>query len=159
NWRGHGRAGPVSWPVSPEPRRSRHVGRRRASAARAAAPVFVDQSGRRRRLVVLVGSALGTVLVAMLGLLLAGLTGTGGVPVPGFPDAGRQADLGETGDAEPEPTVRPEPAPQAPPQPLLTSASAPPSSGSGSPPSSGPGEPSTNRRVPTHTPTHKPRPS
>lgn len=89
----------------------------------------------------------------MLGLLLAGLTGTGGVPVPGFPDAGRQVDQGETGDAGPEPTVRPEPAPQAPPQPPPTTSSA------GPPPSSGPGEPSTNRRVPTHTPTHKPRPT
>lgn len=105
-------------------------------------PVFVDQSGRRRRLAVLIGSALGGLLIAILGLLLAGLSGAVGVPLPGFPDAGRQADTSPS--PEPQGGL---PAPQpAPPAPEQTAAAS-------------PREPQLTRRVPTQTPSHPPRPS
>src|SRR4029450_3136331 len=66
-------------------------------------PVFVDRSGRRRRLVVLSGVGLAAVLVAGLVVLFAGLTSGSAWHVPGSPDANRVADL--------PPSVTPTPAP------------------------------------------------
>jgi len=56
-------------------------------------PVFVDRSGRRRRLIVIAGTAGTLVLLAAIVALLAGFTGAGPVAVPGWPgaDAGRPA--------------------------------------------------------------------
>jgi hypothetical protein len=100
-------------------------------------PVFVDRSGRRRRLVVLSGVGLAAVLVAGLVVLFAGLTSGSAWHVPGFPDANRVAEL--TPSATTQPT---EPG---------AAASAP------APAGVNPGasaEPSSPRRVPTQTPSH-----
>ncbi|MGX7676561.1 hypothetical protein [Plantactinospora sp. DSM 117369] len=51
-------------------------------------PVFVDRTGRRRRVAVLAGLALGAGLLVSLGLLAVGLLTGGSVAVPGWPDAG-----------------------------------------------------------------------
>ncbi|MFC6019780.1 hypothetical protein ACFP2T_26675 [Plantactinospora solaniradicis] len=55
-------------------------------------PVFVDRTGRRRRLTVLAGFAVGAGLLVSLGLLTLGLLAGGPVTVPGWPDIrGEQA--------------------------------------------------------------------
>ncbi|MEV4510698.1 hypothetical protein AB0K00_17220 [Dactylosporangium sp. NPDC049525] len=57
-------------------------------------PVFVDRSGRRRRLITAFGAAFGVVL-AMGGVLLAaGLMGSSPVPLPGLPQGGQRATHG-----------------------------------------------------------------
>jgi hypothetical protein len=119
-----------------------------APAAVGARPVFVDRSGRRRRLVAVVGSTLAVVLVAGLGLLLAGLVGGTPLNVPGFPDAVRPVP-----DAT-EPPTGGEPAPPRPSavEPETTSASSKPGS------SAGP-DPTSPRHIPTQTPTHQAKPT
>jgi hypothetical protein len=51
-------------------------------------PVFLDRTGRRRRIVVAVGAAATVLLALLLLALLAGLTGVRGA-VPGWPAADR----------------------------------------------------------------------
>jgi hypothetical protein len=51
-----------------------------------APPVFVDRTGRRRRLTVVAGTAMGLGLLASLGLILAGLFFDSPVPIPGWSD-------------------------------------------------------------------------
>ncbi|MEV4490927.1 hypothetical protein AB0K04_12500 [Micromonospora coxensis] len=51
-----------------------------------APPVFVDRTGRRRRITVVVGTAMGLGLLTSLGLILAGLFGDTSVPLPGWTD-------------------------------------------------------------------------
>ncbi|MEV1328390.1 hypothetical protein AB0J20_02290 [Micromonospora costi] len=53
----------------------------------AAPPVFVDRTGRRRRLTVIAGTAMGVGLLASVVLILAGLFFESPVPVPGWPDS------------------------------------------------------------------------
>jgi hypothetical protein len=50
-------------------------------------PVFVDGSGRRRRIATVMGVVLGTGLLASLGLIVAGLFGVSSSP-PGLPVRG-----------------------------------------------------------------------
>ena len=50
-------------------------------------PVFVDRTGRRRRLTAIAGSTGGLLLTLVLLALVAGFTGAGPVPVPGWPQA------------------------------------------------------------------------
>jgi hypothetical protein len=52
-------------------------------------PVFVDRSGRRRRLFTSLGAGLGVLLAAGSLLLVAGLLGTSPVPLPGLPQSGQ----------------------------------------------------------------------
>lgn len=52
-------------------------------------PVFLDGTGRRRRLFVVAGSVGGLVLVLAVLALLAGFTGVGAGSVPGWPGAGQ----------------------------------------------------------------------
>jgi hypothetical protein len=54
--------------------------------------VFVDRSGRRRRLLTVVGAALGVALLASLGLLIAGMVAGSPVPIPGWPDSPARAN-------------------------------------------------------------------
>jgi hypothetical protein len=54
-------------------------------------PVFVDRSGRRRRLFTSLGAGLGVVLVVGCVLLVAGLMGSSPVPLPGLPQGGQGA--------------------------------------------------------------------
>ncbi|MEU5941768.1 hypothetical protein ABZ807_21880 [Micromonospora sp. NPDC047548] len=51
-----------------------------------APPVFVDRTGKRRRLMMIAGTAMGVGLVTSLGLVLAGLFGDTTVPLPGWTD-------------------------------------------------------------------------
>ena len=107
-------------------------------------PVFLDQSGRRRRLVVASGIALGVILLAGLVVLLAGFSGASGLHVPGFPDANPV-------NVEPEPTptenVTEEPATFG-----TTPADA-------SPSASPDPDRTSPRRIPTQTPSHQPKPT
>jgi hypothetical protein len=118
----------------------------RSRRSRGRPAVFVDYSGRRRRLMVVVGTAVGSVLLATLGLLIAGLTGASPVRVPGFPDSGRVNVDQQAPAIAPQPSTL-ESAPGAgstagvPPTPGATSAE------------------SENRRVPTQTPSHRPKPT
>ena len=52
-------------------------------------PVFVDRSGRRRRLFTSLGAGLGVLLAAGSLLLVAGLMGSSPVPLPGLPQSGQ----------------------------------------------------------------------
>ncbi|MGI5241889.1 hypothetical protein ACQEVU_28055 [Dactylosporangium sp. CA-139066] len=49
----------------------------------------MDRSGRRRRLVTALGAAFGILLIAVGGLLIAGLLGSSPVPLPGLPNDGQ----------------------------------------------------------------------
>lgn len=71
-------------------KRRRHAVRPGAPATKA---VFVDQSGRRRRLLTVIGAGLAAALLAGLGVLGVGLMTGGNVPLPGWPDSAR-ADEG-----------------------------------------------------------------
>ncbi|NJP31316.1 hypothetical protein HCJ94_04775 [Micromonospora sp. HSS6-12] len=51
-----------------------------------APPVFVDRTGRRRRLTVIAGTAMGLGLLTSLALILAGLFVDSSVTVPGWSD-------------------------------------------------------------------------
>lgn len=53
-----------------------------------AEPVFVDRSGRRRRLIVAAGAGGTLALLIAAGALLAGFTGTSPGAVPGWPTSG-----------------------------------------------------------------------
>src|SRR5262245_37148349 len=49
-------------------------------------PIFLDRSGRRRRIVATAGAAAVVAVVIALVLLVAGLFGASPVPLPGLPD-------------------------------------------------------------------------
>ena len=66
--------------------------------------VFVDRTGRRRRLVVAAGLGLAGVLLAALAVLVAGLTGAGPLPLPGLPGANHGVMRGEVGAVDPAPS-------------------------------------------------------
>lgn len=109
-------------------------------------PVFHDGSGRRRRWVTLVFVSVGVAMVATLGTLVLALTGTSPIPLPGFPDATRNADR--------NPGVTPAPSPTAPNGQVLTGASGTSTTaGQTATPT-----PTKKGNVPSHTPTH-PRPT
>lgn len=81
-----------------------------------APPVFVDRTGRRRRITVVAGTATGLGLLAGLGLVLAGLFGDTSVPLPGWTDPKARPPV-EAGIDGPDefgqpagPTLRPAPA-------------------------------------------------
>ncbi len=110
-------------------------------------PVFLDRSGRRRRLVLLVGGCIGAVLIASIALLGVGLSGASPLHIPGFPDAGQQAGgPSPVPDGTAPPTVGTESDPGSP---LPTATPGP----AGTP------EPTTPRRIPSHTPSHPPKPT
>ncbi|MCF0095557.1 hypothetical protein [Micromonospora sp. MH99] len=80
-----------------------------------APPVFVDGTGRRRRLTVIAGTAMGLGLLTSLGLIAAGLFLDTSVPLPGWSDDGRAPRPVEAGvDGADQPRVadpRPSPSP------------------------------------------------
>jgi hypothetical protein len=57
----------------------------------ASGSVFVDPTGRRRRLVTVVGVGAALLLVGALALLTAGVLGASPVPLPGLPQGGQGA--------------------------------------------------------------------
>ena len=109
-------------------------------------PVFVDLTGRRRRLVTALGVAAALVLVAALALVIAGVLGAAPVPLPGLPRGGQGAQQGTVVPADLLPsaepaasaTARPARAPSAP-STSSTAAPAPtaPTSSSAAPPRHG----------------------
>jgi hypothetical protein len=109
-------------------------------------PVFVDRSGRRRRLTIAIGSSLTVFIVIALVTLVAGLSGVAPLSVPGFPDL-----------AKPNKATSSEPNP-APGDPRLVVV---PGAATAEPTPTGTPDPSAskspNRHVPTQTPTHPTR--
>ena len=63
-------------------------------------PIFVDRSGRRRRLTVLTGVAAGVALLATLALIVAGFLGGSSTSIPGWPTGAghKQPDSGVVAD-------------------------------------------------------------
>jgi hypothetical protein len=80
------------------------------SRIRGAVPsaVFVDGTGRRRRVVAVIGAGFAVALLVALGLLVSGVSGNSPLHLPGLPeDAGARAPAGahsSSGDA-PEPNT------------------------------------------------------
>lgn len=70
-------------------------------------PVFVDRTGRRRRVVALAGSAGALVLLLAALALVAGFTGTGPGSLPGWAVPGTEQLHGEKAKPAPAPSVRP----------------------------------------------------
>ena len=68
--------------------------RRRRPAVDASSPVFLDRTGRRRRLMVTVGAVLAAGLLASVAVLLAGLFTGGPMPLPGWPEPDRPGGAG-----------------------------------------------------------------
>jgi hypothetical protein len=62
-------------------------------------PVFVDHTGRRRRLTRGAGLAVGVILVAYLGVLVVGLVSGSGAPLTPWPAARPSAPAGHGGSA------------------------------------------------------------
>jgi hypothetical protein len=84
-------------------------------------PVFVDLTGRRRRLVTALGIAAALVLVAAIALVIAGVLGASPVPLPGLPRGGQGAQQGTVVPAELLPSAEPdEPAASATSRPALS---------------------------------------
>jgi hypothetical protein len=91
-------------------------------------PVFVDRTGRRRRLAIFVGLGIGAGLLASLALIIAGLVGGSATPSPGWPATGSQrhddnavADLGRRAPPNGPPPIAASPEAAAGPRPSLTS--------------------------------------
>lgn len=83
-----------------------------------APPVFVDRTGRRRRVTVVAGTAMGLGLLTSLGLIAAGLFGGSSVPMPGWSDSrmNKPIEAGVDGvdgvdglGSSPTPAARPSP--------------------------------------------------
>jgi hypothetical protein len=113
----------------------------------ASRPVFVDRTGRRRRIVLLAGVSLATILVSGLVVLAIGISGGAGWHVPGFPvgeDVVNGADVGST----PTPTLAPE-----------SESPEPNSSAVGAVAPGATPDPTSPRRFPTQTPPHPPKPT
>lgn len=76
----------------------------------AAPPVFVDGTGRRRRLTVVAGTAMALGLLTSLGLIAAGLFMDTSVPLPGWSDdtrAPRPVEAGVDGVDQPRASLGP----------------------------------------------------
>jgi hypothetical protein len=124
----------------------------RSSRPAAPDPVFVDHSGRRRRLFKLIGVALAVALTSTLGAFVAGLVGMAPAGLPGWPNDGRKAQPAVT----PAPSTARTGAGQEPPGGLPgTSANATPTVGASPTPSP---TRTNNGRRPTSRPT-PPHPS
>lgn len=134
-------------PNSPHP--TRRMSQRVRDHRRAPNPVFVDRSGRRRRIVITAGAGAGVLVVVALGLLVAGLFGASPVPLPGLPELGNPAPTQQA----PAPS-----APPAPPPVPRTSTAPPAVTPQPSTTLSTTAEPTSPRHVPTHTPTDKGKP-
>jgi hypothetical protein len=119
-------------------------------------PVFVDRTGRRRRLFVAAGSAGGLVLLVAALALVAGFTGAGPASVPGWPGGTDELRI-----SRPDPAVSVRPRTTAP-QPVTTRArrtTAPVTTTPVTAPTTTAAPTATptasinpHRRVPTHTP-------
>jgi hypothetical protein len=131
-------------------------------------PVFVDRTGRRRRIFLLAGAAGGVVLVLATVALLAGFTGVGSryLPaLPGLPGSGAGQAQGVAPTPKPSGTAIPtrqiprstapttSPRPAGAPQPAVVP---PPGTTAGAGMTATPTGPSSRRNEPTQTPTTHP---
>ena len=122
--------------------------------------VFVDRTGRRRRVFTILGLGVGAVLLAAVALLVAGLTGTAPVTLPGLPVREHAVMRGEVGPvastASPAPKRSSRSATSPPdspavaagpsnPRPAATVTSSPPAVTHGNRPSTHPGHPKPTR--------------
>ena len=120
-------------------------------AAPEADAVFVDRTGRRRWLVVAVALWLAVALIGAIVLLIAALTGSSRVPVPGLPGADRHPVVrGEAGAVHPSPPRRqpssePSFPPSSPPEPAPAPSTAAAGSAAASPSPSPTGPPGHRR--------------
>jgi len=69
--------------------------------------VFLDPTGRRRRLVIAAGLGLGGILLAAIAVLVAGLSGAAPLPLPGLPGPNHGVMRGEVGAVDPAPARTP----------------------------------------------------
>jgi len=123
-------------------------------------PVFVDRTGRRRRLFAFAGAAGGLLLALAAMMLVAGFTGVGPGNLPALPAPAVSKVPRAVSTAGPSATIRP---PRPPRAPATTSPVDPGTTGSAAPASTtppvgvtpGPTHPN-NGRAPTHPPKHKP---
>jgi hypothetical protein len=99
------------------------------------AAVFLDRSGRRRRLFTIVGTGLAAAALAALGLLVSGLSGASPLHLPGLPaDAAPGGGGGRTpSHAGPVPAGLPSPPARARPTPALSPGAAAGANGSPTP--------------------------
>lgn len=87
-----------------------------------APPVFVDRTGKRRRLMTIAGTAMGLGLLTSIGLILAGLFGDSTVPLPGWTDPRARPPI-EAGVDTPEELGQPgNPAASSRPSPVTSTA-------------------------------------
>ncbi|MBM0256339.1 hypothetical protein [Micromonospora sp. 4G55] len=85
-------------------------------------PVFVDKTGKRRRLMTIAGTAMGLGLLTSIGLILAGLFGDSTVPLPGWTDPRARPPI-EAGVDAPEELSQPgSPAASSRPSPVTSTA-------------------------------------
>jgi hypothetical protein len=111
-------------------------------------PVFVDRTGRRRRLFTAAGAAGGLVLCLVSLLLIAGFTGTGPDYLPTLPESVR-GPVRTTPSGKPAPSPRPSRSPDA----VRTTRSATVAPATTAP---SPTAKANHRRVPTQTPANRP---
>ncbi|MBY8871982.1 hypothetical protein K7640_09020 [Micromonospora sp. PLK6-60] len=122
-----------------------------------APPVFVDRTGRRRRLTMIAGTVLGLGLLTSVGLIAAGLFWDSAVSLPGWSDPGKgqspiKAGVGDRLDEAAQPPSR-RPLPSA-----VTSTAAPVTSAAPTatrPSPTATGQPSGTTVTPTPQPTHR----
>jgi hypothetical protein len=115
--------------------------------------VFVDRSGRRRRLVVASGAAFGVLVLLALTMLVAGLFGASPVPLPGLPDlVGPAPTQSAPGQDEPNGST-----PTGPTLPEPMSAGATTAPGPALPTNAN--QTSPPRHIPTQTPTDRGKPT
>lgn len=122
-------------------------------------PVFVDRSGRRRRLLATAGTGVGATMVVALGVVVAGLFGASPAHIPGLP-GGRHAEpaSSQQGDAGLE--GRPDAASRATDRPTATGSATPtttPVAAVATPPK-GPNATPSRRHEPTQTPSKPGKP-
>ena len=128
------------------------------NSRRAPQPVFVDSTGRRRRLAAILGVAGAALLTLVSAMLVAGFIGGGSGYLPGLPNAPRtEPAVGQPGT----PLGNGSPATPGAPAPGRTSPAPATSAGSGSPPVPGGSAtpPSNQPASPGHRNTAHPTPS
>jgi len=112
------------------------VGKRRAKIN----PIFVDSTGRRRKLFTMIAAAAGVLLTTAVVILVAGFVGAGSSHLPGLPDLQPvQQEVAKVPEPPPSSGLQTDPARTPPPQGGTTTA---------------PSTPDTRGNKPTHTPNH-----
>ncbi|WP_144121257.1 hypothetical protein [Catellatospora sichuanensis] len=112
-------------------------------------PVFVDRTGRRRRLFTVLAAGGGAALTLMLGIMVAGFLGVEGAGLPGLPQLLPDRPAAEE-SPDPAPAASTEPRPQPVPAP-----SASPTKTTGKPSAA----PTSSSSVRGNRPTDRPHPT